>query len=1123
LTRLILYFICFCLSWQGFSQNSVLSTGKWFKLSVKADGIYQIDYELLKSLGANPDGITPSTIKLYGYPNGMLPQANSAPRQKDLKEMAILVLGEADGKFNQNDKIFFYGQGPDAHYYDDTKKTFWYENHLYTDKNYYFLTVDGAAGKRLASKESVPGTFPIVNQYLDFAQFEEDKENILHSGREWFGFEFDSQTEATIQFEMEGVVDNSPVTFISKVMARAFAPLQFKIFYNNIEIGSQSVATVANTTYSAKGRMKSDTLRLNSSAISAASGSLQRIKYQFVKSGTEHSVGYLDNFLVSLKREIALYGDQTIFTLSEGLTNTTSSVEVNTGSSGISIWDVTDPFSCKNQAHQITGAKANFNTESNSLKKFAVFNSTKAMALPTGEGIVANQNLQSLGAANFLIIAHADFEEAASRLGAHRLSHNGLTTRVVTPQQIYNEYSGGKQDVSALRDFIRDMFLKSNSTLKYVLLFGRGSYDYKNRNSGNTNFVPVYESRNSLSPLETYSSDDFYGFLEENEGFWSEANSFNHTLDVSVGRLPVRTKEEATTIVNKLIEYDLNKRVKGQWKTDIAFVADDGDFNIHQSQADQLANYVETLNPSLHAKKIYLDLFHQQTKPFGQLSPDATNSLYRAFQEGALIINFTGHGSEQQWMQERMLDPVFVADTKNRFRYPFVITATCEFGRNDDPLTISSAEKLLLKKEAGAIGLVTTSRPVSSATNFEINSDFYESFLIDTNSKGKPIGTVFQVTKNKGNLGVANRNFSLLGDPSMTVGVSQNEIVITELTNSTGESDLQGLTQYSLRGEVRNSGLLKNDFNGEAEIRIFSKPNVKRTLGDENPIFQYNESDKLLFQGRATITDGQFDMDFIVPRISEASLSQGKLVVYATSDDSEEAAGSFAVTVSPINNELTDNITPTAQLYINDTTFINGGITNEDPILIAQLQDNIGFDVTGNDEVKIEALLDGDTTFNLSAYLISNTNNAKKGSIRFQLFDLSQGEHHVTLTFFDVAGNKGTADVDFTVGELNQLEISEVIGWPNPFSEKVKIGFLHNRSGEDLRGSLVITSVYGKPVRVIEFESLNSSFNTEFMEWDGTDYVGSKVAPGVYILHLSLRSLVDGSKNQAITKLILSN
>jgi len=1127
LIRPILYFVSILIAFHSTAQatESVLASGKWFKISVQADGIYQIDYSFLKKLGADPDNINPTSIKLFGYPNGMLPQANSALRQRDLQEMAIMVSGEGDGKFSGSDKIFFYGQGPDAHYYDADKETFWYENHLYTDKNFYFITFDGSPGKRLTTLENTSGSFPIVNQYLDFAQFEEDKENILHSGREWFGFEFGSNTEATIQFDMSGVVENSPITLVSKVMARAYEPASFKVFYNNVEVGTQEIPIVSNSTYAAKGRMKTDTLRFNATSVGAAANSNQRIKYQFIKSGTQNSVGYHDNFLVSLQRKISLYGDQTIFTLTDGLANPQSTVEILSNSVDPAVWDVTDPFNIKNQSHLYTGGKAIFNTETNSIKRFAIFNSQKAMAVPAAEGNVANQNLQSISSAELLVIAHPDFLNEATRLAAHRLSNNELTSHIVTPQQIYNEYSGGKQDVSALRDFVRDVYVKSNSFLKYVLLFGRGSFDYKDRALNNSNYVPIYESRNSLSPLETYSSDDFFGFLEENEGEWSEVSSFDHTLEIGVGRLPVRTTEEAAAIVDKLIEYDTNPKAKGQWNTDIVFVADDGDFNVHQGQADQLSIQAETLNPALHAKKVYLDLYKQIQKPFGQISTEATNTLYRAFHEGALIVNFTGHGSEQLWMQERMLDPVFVATTQNRYQYPFLITATCEFGRNDDPIIISSAEKILHRKNAGAIGLVTTSRPVNSSTNFVINSDFYESFLNDISTKGKPIGTVFKSTKNRGNLGVSNRNFSLLGDPSMTLGLPQSEVLITELSNEMNESILKGLTKYTLSGEVRKEDQLQSGFNGEAEIRIFSKPEIKNTRGDENPVFQFNEHSRLLFQGKASVSSGIFEMEFTVPQLNEANPSTGKIIVYATpSDDSQEdAAGNFPVSISTVNNSLIDTSPPAVRLYINDTTFVNGGIANENPFFIAKIEDDNGIDISGIEERRITAILDGDSTFNLTSYFVSDLNNSKRGSIVFQMFNMNEGKHQIEFTVFDLVGNKSQATVDFVVGEQNQLEVSNFTGWPNPFSEKAKIGFFHNRSGEDLEGSITITNMLGEPVRSIEFESLSSFFSTEVMEWDGTDINGSKVASGIYILRLSVRSMADGSKNESFAKLILTN
>ncbi len=1124
--RSILYTTVFLLfSFQASAQNSVLSTGKWFKVSVKTDGIYQINYSQLKSLGADPDKINPATLKLFGFPNGMLPQANSTSRQKDLKEIAIMVSGESDGKFNSSDRILFYGQGPDLHYYDASKETFWYENHLYTDKNYYFITFGGGAGKRVTQQENIPVSFPVVNQYFDFAQFEEDKENILHSGREWFGFEFGSQTEATIQFGMEGVIDNSPVTLISRVMARAFEPASFKVFYNNVEVGTQDIATVANTTYASKGRMKSDTLKFNSTVVGAATNSLQKIKYQFIKTGTAHSVGYHDNFLVSLKRKISLYGDQTIVSLTDGLANPQSTIEIISNTIDPIVWDVTDPFSVKNQAHNYANSKASFNSATGSLKKIAVFNGQKAMPLPTSEGIVANQNLQIISLADLIIIAHPDFYNEALRLAAHRLNNNNLTSWVVTPQQIYNEYSGGKQDVSALRDFIRDIYLKSNQGLKYVLAFGRGSFDYKGRVLGNSNFVPVYESRNSLSPLETYASDDFFGFLDENEGYWSETGPFNHTLDVGVGRLPVRTAEEAKAIVDKLIDYDTHQKSKGKWKTEIVFTADDGDYNIHHSQANQLANFVENSNPGILTKKIYLDRYPQIQKAFGQISPEATNTLFRAFHEGALIVNFTGHGSEQLWMQERMLDPVFVATVENRFLYPFLITATCEFGRSDDPLLISSAEKLLIRKNAGTIGLVTTTRPVNSSTNFEINYDFYDSFLNDNASKGKAIGTVLSATKNKGSLGIANRNFTLLGDPSMMVGLPSSEVSLTEISNAQSESILKGLTKYTLKGEIRRNGLLQNDFNGEAEIRIFNKPETRFTRGDENPAFQFSEYTQMLFNGKASVNSGLWETEFVVPALSQDVPSTGKIMMSATptNHDQPDAMGNYAVSISNINNSVTDSSPPSVALFINDTTFVQGGISNENPFLIAKVEDDNGIDISGNESTLISAILDNDTTFNLTNYFQNYSNSFQKGSITFQLFGLTEGKHKIEFTVFDISGNKTTAAVEFVVGEQNRLVVSQLVGWPNPFSESVKIGFFHNRSGEDLQGMLTISNIYGESIRNIEFISPFSLFSTQIMEWDGTDINGSKLPGGVYILSLSVRSLLDGSKNESVAKLVLSN
>lgn len=1083
--------------------------------------MYEVDYALLKKL-TDPSKLDPKTIKVFGFPTGMLPQANATPRAEGLQELAIHVEGEADGKFNSGDKIIFYGQGPDAYQYLPQKDFFAYEKNLYSKQNFYFITFAGAQGKRLSTLANEGTSHPVINSFVSFVTFEEDTESVLNSGREWFGFQFSSTNEATIEFGLTGILPNTTVTLASRVMARAFEPASFKVFFNGTQVGTQTMATVPNTTYGAKGRMRSDTLTFSSSAVGADATSTHRIKYVYEKSGTLASTGFLDGFVAGFTRALKVYDNQTEFSLAS--TQPVSTVEIASAQQAHVVWDVTDLFQAKSQTISLTGDKIQFGSNLQLARKFIVFSPKSTLLKPKWAGAEANQNLRQPAVANLLIVAHPDFLEAAERLAEHRTAHNGITTLVVTPAQIFNDYSGGRQDVSAMRDFIRKVYASSAGQLKNVLLFGRGSYDYLDRTELNTNFVPLYESRNSLSPLETYSSDDFFTFLETHEGEWSEVGPFNHTLDIGIGRIPARTIEEADVIVDKLIDYDLHSKTKGPWRTTIAFVADDGNGNLHAGQANQLAGYVEASNPALTTKKLYLDRYTQVEKVFGQISEEASNQLVRAMHEGAAIINYTGHGSEQLWTDERFLSPTMLSLFKNRYRYPFMVTATCEFGRSDDPFVISSAERLLFLKDAGVVGLVTTSRPVFSSSNFQINSDFYEALLADAATQGKTIGEVFRATKNKGSLGVGNRNFSLVGDPSMTLSLPPLEAIVTLFESAAEETDVKGLTEYTLEGEIRQNEALKADFNGKALIRVHDVPTQAATKGDENPVFYFEEFSRFVYQGWTRVTNGKFSSTFTTPRLENTEGQVGKITVYAQPDEGEaDAAGHLQVLLTPTNGTLTDAQPPVMALFMNDTTFVDGGITDESPFLIAKISDNTGIDALGNGSRPLLAVLDNDSTFDVAPYFAYDKHSTKSGRLVFQLFHLSEGNHEITVSGYDLAGNKAEATVHFKVGGQNQLEVSGLRGWPNPFNDKVTIGFFHNRTGEDLEGSITISTVAGQPVANGTFTQESAFFSTQVLVWDGTDSAGQQIPPGVYILRLSVRSHVDGSKKEAFSRLVRLN
>ena len=670
----------------------------------------------------------------------MLPQSNAAPRQSSLREIPVFFSGEADGVFNRGDRIIFYGQGPDSLHYDADNKLFSVEKHVYSDAHYYFLTFGGADGKRIINLPEETGTATVVSAYDDYFHSEEDKTNILKSGRDWFGLDFDANTEATISWKMNDVVAGSDVRVISRVMAEAYENASFTLALNGATIGQLPVNSIPQTTYGIKGRTRTDTLH----ASAVGSNENFDLKITYNRSGGSYSIGRLDYITATLRRKLIYADDAFIFHSTEaGIGLNEFSIQ---SPEAVSVWDVTSPYSANGQAARFESGSVKFKTTTNGLRKFLVFNPLEQFDKPVSAAKISNQDLQSVDAPDLLIITHPDFKSEATRLGNHRQTHDGLSVAVVTPEQIYNEYAAGKQDVTAIRDFIRAVYLRDNQKLKYVLLFGRGSYDFKNRIKENTNFIPIYESRESLLPLDTYASDDFYGFLEEQEGSWNEQPAEFHSLDIGVGRIPCTTRAAATSFVDKIIAYDTDPKSAGSWRKEIAFVADDGDGNTHQLQAEQLAQKIETEQPAYHLNRVYLDLFQQEEKSFGQTSRQASEALLRTFEQGSVVINYTGHGSEQLWMAEQILDGDRISTLNNRNRLPFLVTATCEFGRCDDPLMFSSAEKILLHPGGGAAGLVTTSRPVNSATNFQINSDFYDALWTRTDGRLNRIGDVFRLT-----------------------------------------------------------------------------------------------------------------------------------------------------------------------------------------------------------------------------------------------------------------------------------------------------------------------------------------------------------------------------------------
>lgn len=1117
------------------SQPSVLSTGNWYKFSVTSDGVFKIDNSLLQKAGINLSQVDPRNLKIYTGQPGMLPQPNSTERVNDLTEIAILVVGEADGKFDAGDYILFFAQGPDVFNYDTKTNFFNYQNNLYSDKNFYFLTAGSSPGKRIPTLASVSGSYPVITQFDDFAYYEKDQYNLLHSGRQWFGEQFDQSQQLTIQFDFPGIVPQSSIKLTSHVMAQSITDCSFDVFYNNQSIKHQPIPAIQNSTYATKGNIVVDTIVFNESSVSASAQSAQQIKYQFNKGSPGISVGYLDYLVFSVQRSLALYGNQTIFTSAASRSNAVSNFKISSSLSTAAVWNITQPFQIKAQSYSADGGNLSFSTTTDTLKRFVVFDPVKVSS-PAFESAVANQNLHAITSADLLIIAAPALLPQATRLASFRQSQDQLNVSVATTDAVYNEFGGGKPDLTAIRDFVRNVYKQSNGQLKYVLLFGRGSYDYKNRTIANTNLVPIYESYNSLDPLGTYSSDDYFGFLEDSEGAWTENPPVSHSLDVGVGRIPAKDITEAKQVVDKLIEYATDVNRSGEWNKEFLFVADDGDFNIHQSQADQLANSIEQYHPEFNTKKLLLDYYKQVMKPNGQISPDASKALDLSVRKGMAVVNYTGHGSEQVWTQEMILTPDLVQSWKNGPMYPLFVTATCEFGRNDDPSIISSAELALLQNQGGAIGLVTTARPVNSSTNFQLNQAFYQALFTKENNAFRRLGSIMRDTKNNSLSGIANRNFSLLGDPSMKLILPDQQIVVNEIKTSSGTDSLKALSSVTVKGEVQKSGSKLTGFNGKLNATLFDQLESFVTRGDPDevinapsPPYTFVQRSNELFQGGATVTQGSFQIDFIVPNNLVPGFGPGKLSLYANATDGTSGSGATINFVVGGTEPAppADTKAPIIQLYINDSTFVNGGTVSPNTKLVAYLSDESGINAASyNSQNGMIATLDNKWSYIINDYYKADLNSFQHGKVAYPLDTLKKGAHQLSLSASDTYNNRTTATVNFVVTDGSGINVNDFVNYPNPFNnaeEGTTFHFSHSRVGEDLEATLVIYDLNGQPLATLDYSIPSSSYQVDLVEWNGKTATGIKFGPGIYVARLSVRSLADGSQNAKATKLIILN
>ncbi len=1130
----------------GWAQpvQSVLKSGSWLKIGVTSTGIVRLDQATLTRANPAFAAADPRLFRLYGNGGTPLPQPNATPRPVDLLENTVQVTGEADGRFDPADALLFFGQSSTKITVNAVGQPITHQLNPYADTTFYFLTIGTSVGLRVANRQVGNTTVgpdagsPPITTYTDYVFHEAERVKPLASGRFWLGEAFQGELaqRQTVVLNTPGRIVNTPVLVRSVVMASSTAQTTYFLQVNGTDVGSQTVEPVADalTRYTTRGM-------LNTSAFTTTpTGAGDQLSVQLTSSrkGGAGSSGYLDFLSAQYPRELRQYDQPTL------IRTTVGRFVAKQATAALRIWDVTNPLRPAQQAFALTGSEATWSSDSLARHEYVLFTDSQT-AFPASVLPIANQNLHGQIVPNLLIVTPLAWKSEAERLAQFRRTNDSLSVLVVTTQQVYNEFSSGQPDPTAIRDMCRYLYRQNAlgnpaNGLQYLLLFGDATYDYRNieqylspREQANT--VPVYESCESLHPLLSFSSDDYFGFLKEGDGEWAEDFTGDQQLDIGVGRLPVKSPDEAKTVVDKLIRYATDKTTLGNWRSQLLLVADDGDDNIHQRDADQLATYVETHAPAYHPDRLFIDLFPRTADTVGtQVVPKAplvNARLRQAMQDGRLIINYTGHGGIREWAQEQILTLKDILTTPVT-RLPLFVTATCEFGRYDDPTSNSGAEIALLNPTGGGIGLLTTTRPVFADKNLLLNQAFYRTVFQPKAGRMPRLGDVIRATKDSSLAGVQNRNFTLLGDPSMRLAYPRAEVVMTGLNGHalTVPDTLRALQQVTLTGEVRQPGTARavTDFSGTVQVTLYDKPTSLTTLGLEgNPKMAFRSYTNLLYSGQVRVLNGQFQVQFTLPKDLDLTVGPGRLYAYALRDDGlTDAGGATDLLMGGIASTppVADVQPPTIRLSLADTLSTVPYLTVAGPTvtLLAELADNEGINLSQS--VKNHALtlqLDGREAVTLSTYYTATTSDGRRGRVRYPITGLANGTYTAHVRAYDLSNNAAEAMLTFVVTDKPALALRSLRAYPNPFASTATIDATHNRPGDDLDWSLAVFDATGKLLSEQQGQCTNCPNSLVLAGWDGRGSSGDLLINGLYIYRLQVRSVSDGSTATGSEKLLL--
>ena len=743
----------------------------------------------------------------------------------------------------------------------------------------------------------------------------------------------------------------------------------------------------------------------------------------------------------------------------------------------------------------------------------------------------------------------------AQRLAKHHADHDGLNVRIVPADELYNEFSSGTPDVSAYKRYMKMLYDKSDNLHmpKSLLLFGDCTFDNRMLTSDLASaslddYLLCYESENSFSLVDCYVSDDFLTYLDDGE----DISTFACLPDIGVGRFPCTTDEEAKVLVDKTINYALNTNA-GPWQNTIMFLGDDGNDNIHMNDVNDVAEQTIKNHSGYYVRKVYWDAFKRISSSTGNRYPDAEDIIKKQQANGALIIDYAGHGSPTSISHEAVLTIKDFEAFKGS-NLPLWVTASCEimpFDSNEETI----GEKAILNAQGGAVAFYGTTRTVYAPQNKKINTAFMR-YVLTYDENGKPITlgeaqrqaknylvtSGIETTKNK-------LQYSLLGDPALSLALPTYNAVIDEINGIAVEGDkmpqLRAGDKVSIKGHIErpSKSPLKGDLEGNGEKVInFSgtldamvrdtKERIKCKLNNTtsegaDTAFIFTDRKNTLYHGTSKVENGEFTFSFAVPKDINYSDGTGLINVYAY-DATLNASAHGACekfTVNGSNIAENDSIGPSIYCYLNSEDFTFGGEVNSTPFFVAQISDKDGINASGAGiGHDMTLIIDGDIekTYNLNDNFTFDYESYTSGQTYYALPALSEGKHTLKFRAWDILNNPSTTTLDFVVKKDIQPNIVNVYATNNPARESTTFVVEHNFCGADLDLAIDIMDTSGRLLWSTS-ESGTATTNTIAYKWDLSTDSGAKLNTGIYLYRIKLSSNGSSYASKAKKLLIINN